>query len=75
VGKSYNLYKYEPIIKVISSDNKMIVLSNNYIHQFAREEDSYNIDYNIYSTKFTINLFLRNIDNQPLTLLRLYNNK
>lgn len=60
---------------MISSSGKLIILSSNYIHQFAEEEDSYSIDYNIYFTKNTINLFLRDIDNQPLTLLRLYNNK
>ena len=60
---------------MISSDDKLIVLSSNYIHHFAQEVGSYSIDYNIYSTKNTINLFVRDIDNQPLTLLRLYNNK
>ena len=75
MGKSYNLNRYEPILKVISSDDKLIVLSSNYIHQFAQAVDSYSIDYNIYSARNTINLFVRDIDNQPFTLLRLYNNK
>ena len=75
MGKSYSLYKYESISKVISANGKLIVLSTNYIHQFALQEESYSVDYNIYSTKNTVNLFLRGIQNQPLSLLRLYNNK